>query len=264
MKFYVFGDQKKPVLFLLPGTCCHWKRNFGAVIPLLERDFYVVCVSYDGFDETEQALFPDMLTEAEKIEAYIQEKFGGHICAAYGCSLGGSFVGLLIQRQRIHMDHGILGSSDLDQGGGLSARFQARLIAKVLFRMFQKGRLPGWMQKRLDKKPPEERAYMDRMLDMFGVGSEDMSFVQKASIRNQFYSDLVTPLEDGISVPGTVVHIFYALKMGEQYEGRDRQHFRDPDLRRHNMRHEELLVCDPGEWAAEVLRSCGIEQGQGI
>lgn len=99
MKFYVFGDQKKPVLFLLPGTCCHWKRNFGAVIPLLERDFYVVCVSYDGFDETEQALFPDMLTEAEKIEAYIQEKFGGHICAAYGCSLGGSFVGLLIQRQ---------------------------------------------------------------------------------------------------------------------------------------------------------------------
>ena len=74
----------------------------------------------------------------------------------------------------------------------------------------------------------------------------------------------MTPLEDGISVPGTVVHIFYALKMGEQYEGRYRQHFRDPDLRRHNMRHEELLVCDPGEWAAEVLRSCGIEQGQGI
>ena len=38
---------------LLPGTCCHWKSNFGAVIPLLADSFRVLCVSYDGFDETE-------------------------------------------------------------------------------------------------------------------------------------------------------------------------------------------------------------------
>lgn len=29
MKFYTFGHQNNPVLLLLPGTCCHWKRNFG-------------------------------------------------------------------------------------------------------------------------------------------------------------------------------------------------------------------------------------------
>ena len=96
MKFYEFGDDDAPVILLLPGTCCHWKANFGTVIPLLERDFRVVCVSYDGFDETEQTIFPDMLTEAAKIEAYIQTNCGGHICATYGCSLGGSFVGLLV------------------------------------------------------------------------------------------------------------------------------------------------------------------------
>ena len=220
MKFYCFGDEGKPVIFLLPGTCCHWKRNFDHVIPLLERDFHVVCVSYDGFDETENTVFSDMLTETEKIEEYIQENFGGRICAAYGCSMGGSFVGLLIQRGRIHVDHGILGSSDLDQETGLSAKLKAQLIAKVLCGIFQKGRLPGWMQKRMDQKSPEERAYMEPMLNMFGVGSDAMAFVQKRSIRNQFYSDLVTPLEDGISVPGTTVHIFYALKMGEKYEAR--------------------------------------------
>ena len=52
MKIYPFGDEDAPVLLLLPGTCCHWKGNFGHVIPLLERDFRVLCVSYDGFDET--------------------------------------------------------------------------------------------------------------------------------------------------------------------------------------------------------------------
>lgn len=260
MKFYCFGDEAKPVILLLPGTCCHWKRNFGHVLALLERDFHVVCVSYDGFDETENTVFPDMLTETEKIEDYIQESFDGRIRAAYGCSMGGSFVGLLIQRQRIHIDHGILGSSDLDQESGLSARLKARLVAGMLYGIFRKGRLPGWMRKRLDKKSPEERAYMEPMLNMFGVGNNAMAFVQKRSIRNQFYSDLVTPLEEKISVPGSTVHVFYALKMGEKYLARYQRHFKTPDIRRHDMQHEELLVRDPEEWAAEVRRCCGIEE----
>lgn len=108
MKVYEFGKKSAPALLLLPGTCCHWKGNFGRVIPLLEKDFRVLCVSYDGFDETENTEFPTMLEETEKIEAYIKEYCSGHIHGAYGCSLGGSFVGLLAARQNIHMDYGIL------------------------------------------------------------------------------------------------------------------------------------------------------------
>lgn len=258
MKFYHFGASNAPVIFLFPGTCCHWKANFEGVIPLLEQDFHVVCVSYDGFDETEQTVFPDMVRETEKIETYIKENFGGHICAAYGCSLGGSFVGLLIQRKNIRMDHGILGSSDLDQSGGMSARFQAWLIGKVLWGMFQKGKLPGFMAKRLEDKPKEDRCYYDKMLAMFGMNNTRMSFVKRKSIRNQFYSDLITPLEDGIDLPGTAIHCFYAEKMGEKYLERYKKHFKAPDIRCHDMQHEELLICYPQEWIQEVRRCCGI------
>ncbi len=97
MKSYTFGKRENPAILLLPGTCCHWKRSFRTVIPLLERAFYLVCVSYDGFDEAEDTVFPDMLMETAKIEDYIKDNFGGHICAAYGCSMGGSFVGLLVR-----------------------------------------------------------------------------------------------------------------------------------------------------------------------
>lgn len=83
MKFYTFGNTGNPVILLLPGTCCHWKQNFEKAISLLETDFFVVCVSYDGFDETEQTVFPDMAAEEEKIEKYVQENFSGHIGAAY-------------------------------------------------------------------------------------------------------------------------------------------------------------------------------------
>lgn len=126
--------------------------------------------------------------------------------------------------------------------------------------IFQKGRLPGWMQKRLEKKVSEERVYMDRLPEMFGVGSADMAFVRKESICNQFYSDLVTSLRDGISVPGTAVHIFYAVKMGEQYESRYRQHFKAPDIRRYDMQHEELLVCYPQQWTDKVCRCCEMDK----
>lgn len=151
MKFYEFGKKENPVIFLFPGTCCHWKANFGEVIPLLEGSFYVVCVSYDGFDEREDTVFPDMITETKKIERYIQEKFGGHICAAYGCSLGGSFVGLLVQRKKIHIDHGILGSSDLDQSSVLAAKIKSLIVTPVITSMLRKGKIPGFMTKNWKK-----------------------------------------------------------------------------------------------------------------
>ena len=33
MKFYTFGEVEHPVILLLPGTCCHWRLNFGEVVP---------------------------------------------------------------------------------------------------------------------------------------------------------------------------------------------------------------------------------------
>ena len=257
MKFYEFGSENAPAILLLPGTCCHWRANFETVIPLLEQDFRVVCVSYDGFDKTEQTIFPDMHTETAKIEEYIQTNYDGHICAAYGCSLGGSFVGLLVQRGNVHIDHAILGSSDLDQDSGLFAWFKAWLIGKVLYGMFQKGKLPGFMQKRLEKKPKDEVAYYEKMMELFGMNNTRMAFVRRESIRNQFYSDLVTPIENNIAVPDTTIHCFFAAKMGEEYLRRYRQHFQDPDIRRHEMQHEELLICYPERWAEEI-RSCCI------
>lgn len=258
MKFYTFGKKENPVILLLPGTCCHWKTNFENVIPGLEKDYYVVCVSYDGFDEKENNVFKDMITETEKIEQYVIKNFGGEVHAAYGCSMGGSFVGLLVQRKVIHIDHGILGSSDMDQESGMSAKFKSWLIAQVLHGIFQKGTLPAFFKKRLDQKEPEMKEYMEKMLAMFGVGSIKMSFVKKKSICNQFYSDLSTPLEERISVDGTTVHIFYARKMGEIYLERYHKHFANPCIHEHDLQHEELLISYPEKWVEEVRRATGL------
>ena len=166
MKFYESGDQSKPVIFLFPGTCCLYS-SFDHVLEGLHVYFYTVVVSYDGFDPNENTQFHSMEEECEKIEQEIIDHYGGRIKAAYGCSLGGSFVSLLIQRKRIHMDHGIIGSSDMD-------------------------------------------------------------------------------------VPNTKIHVFYATKMGKKYEKRYYTYFKNPDIHRFNMQHEELFCCHPDKWIEEV------------
>lgn len=247
MKVYSFGDEARPALMLLPGTCCHWRSNFGAVIPLLERDFHVLCVSYDGFDETESTVFPTMIEETEKIEDYILEHCGGRIRAAYGCSLGGSFVGLMAARRRIHMDFGILGGSDLDQSSPLSAKLMTKLMVGMIYPLIRDGRFRlRLMQKQMEKQARQDPEYIGAFMAMLGGARP---YVRKESCANQFYSDLVTPLPDKIDVPGTEIHVLYALKMGTKYRARYLAHFAHPVLHEQNLRHEELLAREPEKWA---------------
>ena len=220
------------------------------MIPLLEDDFRVLCVSYDGFDETERTEFPTMAEETEKIEAYIKEHCGGHIRAAYGCSLGGSFVGLLAARRNIRMDCGILGSSDLDQSPKFAARLQTDLLLPLIYPMIRDGRFKSrFLQKRLEKRAAEMGGYVKAFMNMMGGARP---YVTQQSCKNQFYSDLVTPLPDGIDVPGTEIHIFYALKMGEKYRARYERHFALPVIHEQDLQHEELLACHPEGWARLV------------
>ena len=253
MIFYEYGKETAPTILLLPGTCCHWKLNFGEVIPMLSQDFRVVCTSYDGFDDTENTVFPDMLTETEKIEQYIKVNFGGRICAAYGCSLGGSFVGLLVQRGNVHIDHAILGSSDLDQDSVWKAKLKCKIAIPLLHRIVSTGEYPKALQGLMEKK---RTPYRDKFMAMFGIGNGGLPFMKRESVYNQFYSDLITPLDEQIYVPGTTVHCFYAAKMGEEYLRRYQKHFADPVIHRFDMEHEELLVLHSQQWAQKIKEVC--------
>lgn len=260
MRVYEFGNLDSPVILLLPGTCCHWKCNFGHVIDGLTEHFRVAIVSYDGFDETENTTFISMLDETEKIESYIQNHYGGRIYAAYGCSLGGSFVALLVNRRNIHIAHGIIGSSDMDQMPKWLAKAVTAVFAPLVYPLITgKG---GFMKKLVDKKTerhPEDAEYRQKFMDMMGMGKMDFSFLSKDSVKNQFCTDLYTSVGENISVPGTIIHVFYAKKMGEKYLARYKKHFKDPDIIEFDLQHEELLL-DAKQWVEEITRVCNLQE----
>ena len=80
-------------------------------------------------------------------------------------------------------------------------------------------------------------------------------WITKQSVYNQFYSDLVTKVQHEIDVPGTTIQVFYATKIGRKYEKRYCTYFKNPDIRRHNMQHEELFCCHSAEWVEEVRKA---------
>ena len=251
MQFTEMGKMDGKTMLLLPGTACTWQINFHPVIDLLAERYHLICVNYDGFDGDNSKPFTDMLTVTEKIEDYILQKHHGRVDGAYGSSLGGSFVGLLIQRKRIHIDHGFIGSSDLDQGNPLVARIMTWIVGR-------------WIAD-AGKSEKKQKKLKDMLVQNFGMDmdEETSAFMDKFStsitalhpqtVSREFYSDYVTPLEDDIHVVGTIVHIIYALKMGPKYEKRYLKHFRNPDIRRFDMQHEAWIF--QKAWTEPILKT---------
>ena len=131
MQFDEMGNRSGKTLMLLPGTACDYQTNFATVLDRLGGKYHLICVNYDGFDGS-GTIFPDIITVTEKIEKYIKKNYSGKIDGAIGSSLGSTFVGQLIQRENIHIDHGIFGSPDLDQSGKFSAWLQSKLVVPLL------------------------------------------------------------------------------------------------------------------------------------
>jgi len=246
MTYEEMGNMSGKTLMLLPGTCCDWQTNFGTVIDDLAEKYHLICVNYDGFDGGD-SFFSDMLTVTEKIESYIIENHGGRIDGAIGSSLGSSFVGQLVQRQKVHVDHAIFGSPDLDQSGKVAAKLQAALVVPLLT-SFTKNEKKQKRTKELLKKfflMDDENA--ERFMKCFSKFSPE-------SIRNEYYTDLLTHLEDDINVENTTAHFIYANKMGEKYLKRYKKYFHNPDIREFDMQHEQWLF-GSREYAIPVLNA---------
>ncbi len=246
MVFHEMGLEQGKTLLLLPGTCCNYETNFGAVLDELGKHYHLICVNYDGFDGSD-LIFPDVITVAEKIEQYIKENHNGRVDGALGSSLGGSFVGQLIMRKNVHIDHGIFGSSDLDQSG----RFAAKLQTKIMYPLISSAARNGKKQEKMRKlmvnffMMSEETA--DRFMNCFAQFKPE-------SILNEYYTDLITCLDEDIHVEHTLTHFIYANKMGKKYEKRYRKYFRNPDIHEFDMQHEQWLFGDNG-WKEPVLET---------
>lgn len=258
MKIYTFGEEGRPVILLIPGTCCSW-HIFDGVVPGLAEHFRVECLSFDGFDESENTTFVSMEDEAQKVEAHILAEHGGEIRAAYGCSLGGTLAAMLVARGKVKVRYAFIGSSDFDTAGVAAAKLQTALVVKMLYPMVKTGEFTGLTRRLMRKTIESGDPATVRMLRAFGYGTP-RPYVTRQSVANQFYTDLITVLPDKTHASGTEFHVFYAKKMGEKYLARYQKYLADPIIHEDDLKHEELLLCYPAKWVQRITEIAGGEE----
>ena len=87
MEIKRFGNPVEKKIMMLHGNLMCW-RQFEDVIPLLEEEFDVYAVSFDGFDGTGKTTYTTAQEQADKLEDYLSQNCDGTLDALYAESLG--------------------------------------------------------------------------------------------------------------------------------------------------------------------------------
>ena len=87
MEIKRFGNPAGKTILLLHSNLMCW-RQFEDVIPLLENDYCVYAVSFDGFDGTGRTTYTTAQEQARKLETFLCETCGGALDILFAESLG--------------------------------------------------------------------------------------------------------------------------------------------------------------------------------
>ncbi|MCM1578954.1 MAG: alpha/beta hydrolase [Ruminococcus sp.] len=184
------------------------RRQFGNVIPILERDFHVIAVSTDGYDGVTE--FTNTVKSAESIEKYIADKLGSHIDVVFGESFGSATAGLLFHRQNVRIDSLVMNGPQYMNPGLLNALLkkiipgnQYRLIKKV-----KSGRESGKMPLMLKLYT---RADDGNMLKMFEAMPDNITLKTLQNCMNEALC-LYDTIDSFEPDPNAKVSVWYGAK----------------------------------------------------
>lgn len=121
MKFYTFGSRDKEIVILIHGMLTPW-QIWQAQIDNFKERYFVIVPALDGHIEDEKTEFVSIRDEAEKIEKYIRENYGGKIFAVCGLSMGGAIANILFSSKRLQIKYLILDGAPLVPTGGFSKK----------------------------------------------------------------------------------------------------------------------------------------------
>lgn len=101
MVFREFGNTRCPAIIMLHGGGLSW-WSLESSAKALNEQYYVVTPVIDGHGENSDTTFVSIENYAQKLISFIDDKFGGHVYALYGLSIGAQIVTeVLVHRKDI-------------------------------------------------------------------------------------------------------------------------------------------------------------------
>ena len=112
MNFQTFGNEKAPMVLLIPGLGVSF-QIFLPLIRQLESSFHIIAAEVDGFTLGKHTRFTSVDDQAAQVIDYIQTHCNGHLDCTYGLSLGGKILSRVLERNEVVIDHAILDAAPL-------------------------------------------------------------------------------------------------------------------------------------------------------
>ena len=141
MRFYEFGNPGNPTIMCLPGNFMT-HRQFENIVPVLEQDYHVITVSFDGYDETGETVYTTGEDQAQKLAAFIRENLGGKIDLVYAESLGSIPAVFLTRMEGLQIGGIILSGAEYMNYGifnGLAIKLFAPMTYKLMTKILHSG-----------------------------------------------------------------------------------------------------------------------------
>lgn len=167
MKFYEFGKENENTIILLPGNMMT-HRQFENIVPLLENEYHVITVSFDGFDETGETTYSTAEEQAKKLAEYIRVNLGGKVNLVLSESLGGAPAAFLTREKDIEVGCLIIDGASYWNLGIFNSIAKATLY-KIPYSIISKAKdsgkikMPSWLLKSMGLTQDEIDAMTHQM-----------------------------------------------------------------------------------------------------
>ena len=154
---------------LLHGNLMCW-RQFEDVIPLLEKNYCVYAVSFDGFDSTGTTTYTTAQAQADKLSEYICEECGGRVDMLFAEPLGCGPAVLLKSSPKVQIDHMILSGPEYLDFGVLNG-----LILKIMppkqYQTASQKTMPTWALRLMGQTEQGMQTMLSRIPDYISLES---------------------------------------------------------------------------------------------
>ena len=169
MEILHFGRTEGKTVTLLHGNLMCW-RQFENVIPLLEKEYSVYAVSFDGFDGTGATTYTTAQAQADKLADFLCTECGGHLDMLFAESLGCGPAVLLKSSPRVQIDHMILSGPEYLDFGILNG-----LILKVMppkqYKTARDKTMPAWALRFMGQTEEGMKTMLSRIPDRISLES---------------------------------------------------------------------------------------------
>lgn len=203
MRILEFGDKGNRKLVLIHGFQSPY-QIWEPYIEHYKRDFHILIPVLPGHDPDRKEDFISFADTAEEFEKYVVPKYGRHLYAVYGMSMGGVLAAELWQSGRLELEKVVLDGTPLMSMNGILKKMMIRFYLDVTHKAQQR-----------DKKTLEQAAKSICPQECLEDFLRVLDHMSDATIVN-YINDLARfELKEGIHSPDTKIYFYHGTTVNE-------------------------------------------------